>query len=84
MTKGYKFYGDIKNVRRGTRQKYCESCSCMLLGNESTESRTVSRVLQNLSNLRVGQVFEKCSFRSAVKSVFIPEAPGELLEDLTP
>ena len=57
MTKGYKFYGDIKNVTRGTRQKCYESCSCMLLGNESTESRTVSRVLQNLSNLKVGQVF---------------------------
>lgn len=42
------------------------------------------RVLQNLSNLKVGHFFNKCLFRSSVKSAFIPGAPGELLEDLTP
>ena len=41
------------------------------------------RVLQNLSNLKVGHFFKKCLFRSGVKSAFIPGAPGELLEDLT-
>ena len=44
----------------------------------------VTRVLQNLSNLKVGHFFFKCLFRSGVKSAFIPGAPGELLEDLTP
>ena len=71
-------YGDIKNVTRGTRQNYCESCTCMLLGNKSNESPT------NLSNLKVGHFFLKCLFRSGAKSAFIPGAPGKLLEDLTP
>ena len=44
----------------------------------------VTRVLQNLSNLKVGHFFFQCLFRSGVKSAFIRGAPGELLEDLTP
>ena len=74
-------YGDIKNVTRGTRpsKNFVRSgCACTLLGNK------VMRVLQNLSNLKVGHFFKKCLFRSGVKSAFIPGAPGELLEDLTP
>ena len=42
------------------------------------------RVLQSLSNLREGHFSFKCLFWSGVKSAFIREAPGELLEDLTP
>ena len=45
----------------------------------------VTRVLQNLSNLKVGHFFFFFFlFRSGVKSAFIRGAPGELLEDLTP
>ena len=51
----------------------------MLLGNKSNERPTKPKL-----NSKVGEFFLNCLFRSGVKSAFIPGAPGELLEDLTP
>ena len=39
-------YNMVINVTRGTRQKCCESCACMMLENKSTASPTKPKKLE--------------------------------------
>ena len=65
-------YGDIKNVTRIV-VRVVHACCWEI---------KVTRVLQNLSNLKVGHFFFFLMFISVwCKVSFLPGAPGELLED---